>query len=113
MKPNSKIYISFIVFSIGIVQETNAALSTFDFTSPIEKTDVGVIVTDSLKWLLGFATSIALVALIIAGISYMTSTGDMEKAKKAKKAVGWILAGLILILLSYSILIVFEGILVN
>ncbi|MFA6096696.1 MAG: hypothetical protein WC788_03670 [Candidatus Paceibacterota bacterium] len=110
MELNKKIYFSLIVFAISIAQETNATLSTFDFTSPIEKTDVKIILTDFLKWLLTVVGSFAFLALIIAGISYMTSMGNVEKAKKAKKSVLWIIGGLVLILLSYSILVVLDSI---
>jgi crotonobetainyl-CoA:carnitine CoA-transferase CaiB-like acyl-CoA transferase len=69
-----------------------------------------VILTDTLKWILGVAGSIALLSLIISGIMYITSTGDQQKATKAKIAIKWTLAGLILILLSYSILVVIDSI---
>lgn len=109
MRLNNKIYYSLIVFEIGIAQKADA-LATFNFKSPIVKTSVSVILTDFLKWLLTVVGSFALLALIIAGISYMTSMGNVEKAKKAKKSVLWIVGGLILILLSYSILIILDSI---
>lgn len=109
MRLNNKIYYSLIVFAIGIAQKADA-LATFNFNSPIAKTDVKLILTDFLKWLLTVVGSFALLALIIAGISYMTSMGNVEKARKAKKSVLWIIGGLILILLSYSILIILDSI---
>jgi len=88
----------------------NAIAITFNFNSPIIKTDEKAILSDFLEWILGLAGSIALLALIIAGIMYMTSTGNPNKAKKAKGFVLVIIGGLILILLSYSILILIKTI---
>jgi hypothetical protein len=41
---------------------------------------------------------------------YITSAGNQQKATKSKTSIKWTLTGLILILLSYSILVVIDGI---
>lgn len=108
MKLNSKLYYVTIIFLFAAAQKTSAL--TFEFKPPVAETDVENIMTNLLKWVLTVAGSIALVALIIAGITYMTSMGSPEKAKKAKKSIYWTLGGLVLILLSYSILVILDSI---
>lgn len=109
MKLRNKLFYSAIISFFAFSQKASAAL-TFQFNSPIAQTDVKKLLTNSLKWILTVAGSIALVALVVAGISYMTSMGSVEKAKKAKKTVFWIIGGLVLIMLSYSILAVLDSI---
>lgn len=111
MKQLKNIFYFTLIAIFGVIHEADAQV-TFYFNSPIAKTDPKVILKDFLKWVLSIAGAIALLALIMAGIMYMTSMGNPQKAKKAKIYVKWTLAGLILILLSYAILVVLEGILV-
>lgn len=91
------------------INEASAGV-IFNFEPAIAKTDISVIITDLLKWILGVAGSIALIFLIVAGLMYMTSMGDQQKATKAKKAIKWVLAGLALIISSYAILVIINGI---
>ncbi len=60
---------------------------------------VGNIVTIVLS-LLGL---VAVVLIIIAGFQWMTSAGNEEKVKNAKKLMGSALIGLIIIVLAYAI----------
>lgn len=57
-------------------------------------------VVSYLLWFLGI---VGVLYLIFAGFTIMTSSGDNEKVKKAKGTVTYVLAGLVLIFLAYSI----------
>ncbi|MDO8492056.1 MAG: hypothetical protein Q7S34_00225 [bacterium] len=45
------------------------------------------------------ATPIAVIVILYAGVLFMTSAGDVEKVKKAKRALLWALVGLGIVLI--------------
>ncbi|MFA6097845.1 MAG: hypothetical protein WC788_09570 [Candidatus Paceibacterota bacterium] len=71
------------------------------------------IVLDLTKFLLRITGGIALFVLMISGIMYMLSAGNVDSKNKAKKALVAALAGLFLVLISYAIMVVIENIFVK
>ena len=61
-------------------------------------------VTNMVNVVLMFAFFVAVVVIIIAGISYSTSAGDASKMAKAKNTIIFSLVGIAVILLSSTIL---------
>jgi type IV secretory pathway VirB2 component (pilin) len=63
--------------------------------------------TDSLKTivdtLLTVAGAIAVIVIIVAGIRYITSTGDATRVKQSKDTLLYAIAGLVVVILSYAI----------
>lgn len=57
-----------------------------------------------IGYILGLVGSIALLLIIIAGVMYMTSMGSEEKITTSKKIVTGAVIGLVIALLSYSLL---------
>lgn len=60
-------------------------------------------VTEMSKWALGFAALFAVGAIVFAGIQYTTAYGNTERLEKAKKTGIFAAIGLMVALLSYSI----------
>lgn len=60
--------------------------------------------TNMINLVLMFAFFVAVVTIIIAGISYSTSSGDASKMAKAKNTIIFSLVGIAVILLSSTIL---------
>lgn len=60
--------------------------------------------TKSVQALLGLIGTIALLFLVIAGVSYMTAAGDEEKIKNAKRIITGTIIGLGIALISFSLL---------
>lgn len=56
-----------------------------------------------LTYFTSVVASIAVLAIIIASIMYISSAGDEEKAKKAKNTIVWAVVGLIIAIFSWSI----------
>jgi len=106
------LFTNFALYLAAIFQIANIAnaATTYKVTNPIATSDFAKIVTNFLKWFLSVAGSFALIMLIVAGIMYMTAAGDPQKAASAKKMVLITLGGLILSLLSYSILVIINDI---
>lgn len=91
----------------------NSAIAQVPITidNPITTSDFSEIIENTLLWVLGIAGSIALFALIVGGIMYITSAGDEQKIATAKKIFNFTVIGLILILISYSIIVTLTDIL--
>lgn len=53
---------------------------------------------------LAFATTVAVIIIIISGIKFMTSGGDPKQAEGAQKTLTLAIVGLVLIILSFLIL---------
>jgi cytochrome bd-type quinol oxidase subunit 2 len=62
------------------------------------------IINDLIKWILLLVGRISLLMLILGGIFYVISGSSPENQEKAKKVVTAALLGLILVLVSYSLI---------
>lgn len=107
--PTYQFFALLLIFALA--NTADATTTTFKVTNPIATSDFAKIVANFLKWILSVAGAMAMAMLVISGIMYMGSAGDPQKAASAKKMVLMTLGGLILILLSYSILVVIDNIL--
>jgi len=87
--------------------------TTVTLVNPLDTDDFTELVTNFLQWLLGIAGGVALLMLIYGGVVYISSTGDQQKMESGKRIVTWTIFGLIIILVSFSILLEVEEIFVN
>lgn len=83
---------------------SNALATTITIDNPITTGSFTEIIENTLLWVLEISGSIALFMLIVGGVMYITSAGDEQKVATAKKIFNFTIIGLILILLSYSII---------
>lgn len=65
--------------------------------------DLPTIIGNALRVFLGVVGSLALAIFIYGGIIWMTSGGNSERVGKAKNTLIWSVMGLVVILLSYTI----------
>lgn len=90
--------------------EFKSFLTSFDCVknigvqSGVKETDPVQVVLSILRIALTLVAIIGVIGLIIAGIMYMLALGEPQKAEKAKKAIFYVILGLIII--GASILIV-------
>jgi len=68
------------------------------------------VLSDATSWLVGFAISLCVIALIWGGIYYVGSSGDQEKTQNAKNIMKYALIGIFLVGISYAILSVIDKI---
>ncbi|MFA6097246.1 MAG: hypothetical protein WC788_06480 [Candidatus Paceibacterota bacterium] len=66
---------------------------------------------DLTGWILGFATAICVIMIIIGGLYYIMSTGNQEQAQTGKKIVQYSLMGLVVVGISYALIVVVSTIL--
>ena len=83
--------------------------------NPIEIRILGVslktITERILDFLLGIAGGIALLFLVGSGILYVASNGNPDAQNKAKRMLIYAIAGLLVIILSYSLIVVVNNLL--
>lgn len=89
---------------VGNTVRADSGTTTVTIENPLETDDFTTLITNFLQWLLGIAGGVALLMLIYGGIIYITSTGDQQKMESGKRIVTWTIFGLIIILVSFSIL---------
>ncbi len=95
---------------IAGINNVNAQV-TVKITNPIATSDFSTLVGNVLLWVLGVAGSLTLLMLIAGGVFYVTSTGNEQRVETAKKMITWTILGLILILASFSIIVVLDSVL--
>ncbi len=62
--------------------------------------DAKLVILTVINFILGLVGILAVLFLIIAGVMYITSLGNESRAEKAKKMILYVVAGLIVIILS-------------
>ena len=85
---------------------SNLAINISQFSSIFtsEYNDVDTFangkLADIINWATGFAALVAVVFLIIAGYTYITSAGDADKVEKAGKTITASIVGLVIVLIA-------------
>ena len=69
------------------------------------------MVKNMISWAIGIAGVVAVIFIVIGGISYVTSTGDPSKIQKAKQTITYALIGLAIVGLAEIIIAVVSSIL--
>jgi len=102
----SKNIFIFIITCLIPIQVANAqwALPANTFNLP---SDFDLAVLNITNWILGFVTSMAVLALIWGGIKYIYSTGDQNTATDAKRILKYALMGLVIAGIAYALVDVF------
>ena len=98
------------LFVIGI-NSVAASAVTVKVTNPIKTSDFSELVENFLLWILSVGGALALFMLVAGGVFYVTSSGNEQKIETARKMITWTILGLMLILASYSIIVVLDKIL--
>lgn len=57
------------------------------------------------NWILSVAAAITILFLIIGGIYYITAAGDEKQMGEGKKIINYAVIGLVIILISYSLVL--------
>lgn len=81
----------------GIVMPTGFGL-------PDPPGGIAQIIRNLLTWLLGIVGVIAIIGFVISGIQYLTSAGDEDRMKSAKRNMLYAIIGVVVVLSSYVII---------
>ncbi|MBQ1373423.1 hypothetical protein IIY66_01300 [Candidatus Saccharibacteria bacterium] len=86
------------ILSLYAYSSNGATPETFDDAKNLEESIIGII-----NAIIGVLGIVAVVVIIIGGISYMTSSGDAGKVKKAKDTILYGVIGLVICVLAFAI----------
>lgn len=101
----NKIISLFWLASLPIV--TWAADSTsgkIELENPLSVESVPDLINNAIKAILGIVGAVALLYLVLGGLTWLTSQGKPEQVKKGKETLVWAILGLSMIFFSYIIL---------
>lgn len=65
--------------------------------------DPRAMIVNAINWVIRIAGAVSVIFVVCGGIAYITSTGDPQKAIKAKNTILYALIGLIIVALSMTI----------
>ena len=92
-----------IVKQFGATPCTGVDCYTTNLEDPTGGTELMDIVKNIFNVVIGIVGLIAVVMIVIGGISYTTSAGDSGKVKKAKDTILYGIVGLVISLLAFAI----------
>lgn len=92
-----------ILFFSAFAQATTIPINKIEFNNPSSLNSVQMVTDSITNWLLSVTVGIAILFLIIGGIYYITAAGDNKQIEEAKKIINYTVIGLIVILISYSL----------
>ncbi|MHB8870895.1 MAG: hypothetical protein ACYC5G_00320 [Candidatus Doudnabacteria bacterium] len=83
--------------------------SDTNLCNPLPDKNLGGLIFRLINYMLMVVASIAVVTIVIAGFSIVTSQGNEEAVKGAKTSITWAIVGVVLALLAYSIASIIES----
>lgn len=72
--------------------------------NPLSAESVPALINTIIKAILGIVGAIALLYLILGGLTWLTSQGSSDRVKKGRETLIWAIFGLAMIFFSYAIL---------
>ncbi len=81
-----------------------AAEGTINLDNPLTAESVPALINTIIKAILGIVGAIALLYLVLGGLTWLTSQGNSDKVKKGRETLIWAIFGLAMIFFSYAIL---------
>lgn len=97
-----------LVAAVSVVVLTVPGLALAQFATPsgtnLGEGTVSGIITKIMNWLLMMVGILGVIGFAIAGVLYLTSAGDEERIKQAKKAMIMAIIGVVVALLGMVIL---------
>lgn len=81
-----------------------------DLSGIAKISDLQTLIGNVIGYALGFAGIVLFVLLIVGGFKFITSGGDPKAVEGARKTLTSAIAGLVIILISYLILVLIKNI---
>ncbi len=94
--------VGFLLVGVSYLITAVPALAQTDL-NPIGVTDPRILIGRIINAILGIVGSLALLAFIVGGLTWVTSAGNDEKVKKGQEKINWATIGLVIIFLAYVI----------
>lgn len=98
-------FIGLVPATTTLALDTGAGACDGNNSAPCEASgdDIAALLGNVISLLLFIAGAAAVLVIVIGGIRYITSDGDPNAASKAKNTIIFALVGLVITIMSYSI----------
>lgn len=83
---------------------TASAADPIKLENPLSVDSVPGLINNVIKGIMGIVGAVALLYLVLGGLTWLTSQGSPDKVKKGKETLLWAVSGLAMIFFSYAIL---------
>ena len=86
--------------------EDNGDAKHYDELSAVEnlpQVDESILIQTIIKTILGAASLLTIIAIVVAGIYYLIARGEEEKATKAKGILTYLVVGMVIIAAAYAV----------
>jgi hypothetical protein len=100
------VQVFFVPSSLAIEGNT-----TYNIPNPVNATSFETLVQAIAKWFVRIMVPIAAIIFLYAGFLFLTSGGDEEKVKKAKRAITYAIVGLVIVLIGAGFITLIKSIL--
>jgi len=99
-----------VFFAFGARAASTVNWNNGVFENPTGVNNTTALVTNIVNWLLGITSALVILFLVVGGIMYITAAGDEQKTEQAKKIITYCIIGLVIILISYSVVLALNSI---
>lgn len=103
LKNSTPVKIFLVVSAFMVFAPSAHALLTFDPFSSYNS--VNDLTTAVVNWFLSITAGVTIFFLIMGGVYYLTAFGDDKRMQEGKKIITYAVYGLLLILISYSVVV--------
>lgn len=110
MKKYNKIFISSLFLAIGFIFYSSPVLAV-PLPNPLACTDIPGCVKKAADFMFDTFLLFAVLVTLYAAFLFLTSAGNEEKIKKARRAILWIVIGIFIILIANGVALVTKEIL--
>jgi len=100
------------IFSVSLLLAPLKILAA-EIKNPLSVGTIPELIDKIAGFLFGVSIAIAVIIIVIAGITFVTSNGEPAKVEKAKKMILYTVIGLSIIVLSSGLIAVIRGVLGN
>lgn len=92
---------------------TNKALLAVTVTPNTTNNSIPELISGIIEYVLLFVGGVLMLMIIYGGVLLITSGSDPDKVTKAKKTLLWAVIGVILIVISYSVVVALKDVVNN
>ncbi len=104
-----KILLSLIL--INLISPIRASADEIIIQNPLQAATLEVIIDNLINFILRIAIVLAPLMIIVGGLLFITSGGNVQQVDRAKKLLLWTTVGLAIILLSKGVLAIINQLL--
>ncbi len=94
----------FVIFLFTPFLVSGDAVPNNNIPNPLGTNSFAELFVRIINWIVGIATTLAVLMVVVGGIQYMISGGNEDKIKSARKTIQWSLIGLMIVLGSWGLL---------